>query len=309
MKKLIFIFSIVPILCQAQYFSGEIISEVTVIPKSDTVDLEEIIAQKHGTQTSYLITAKHYKSTYLKNGEYNYSYTYDDETKRMIDDYSDRPYMTFRDSRRANFEYFNSKIYKDSTIMVLGHECYMVFTKAEYGSSTIYYSDDIKVNYADFEGHKTGNWYNKLKEVDGALTMKSITEYDTYYEIREAIKIDARDVGINEFDLPAKPLAAAYTALDQQVDLKPPTTEQIQCYQEKVLAASNQEGEKFISYISFLLQKNGEIKFIEPVEKDDDGFYKIAIDVISNCGFQLIPGKIEGKHVDSQVYFPVEFLK
>ena len=103
---------------------------------------------------------------------YNYSYTYNDKTKRMFDDYGNQPYITFRDSQKANYTYFDSKIYKDSTINVLGHPCYMVLTSSEYGTSRTYYSDDVRVNHEDFEGHKVGNWYNKLKEVNGAINIE-----------------------------------------------------------------------------------------------------------------------------------------
>ncbi|WP_405207124.1 hypothetical protein [Aquimarina sp. LLG6339-5] len=309
MKKLLLLIFIVPFFGKAQYFSGEIVYEMKIIPKSDTIDLKKIIELKGGTTAKYIITSKRYKSTYFKKGEYQYSYTYDDETKRMYDDYADKSYVTFRDSQRANAEYFGSKILRDSTTIILGYTCYMVKTDSEFGKSKTYYSNDIKVNYSDFKGHKVGNWYNKLKEVDGAITLKTITEHENYFEIQEAIKIDKRKVKSDEFKLPDKPLAASFTALDSQIKMKKPTQEQIQCYQQKIGVVSKGKGEKFTSYISFLLQKDGEIKFIAPYEKDENGFYKVGIDVIKNCGFQFDPGKIQGKPIDSEVYFPIEFLK
>lgn len=309
MKNLLLAIFIIPLFVHAQNFSGEITYEIKVIPKSDTVDLKRITDQKEGTTAKYLITAKRYKSSYFKDGEYSYSYTYDDETKRMYDDYADKPYMTFRDSRKSNGEYGKSIIRKDSTTTVLGHLCYMVISESEYGKSKTYYSDDIKVDYNDFEGHKVGNWYNELKEVDGAISLKTITDHDTYIEIQEAIKIDERKVKEKEFDLPEKELAASFTALDNQVEMKQPTQNQIQCYQKKVGSVSKMEGEKYICYISFILKKDGQMKFIEAYEEDDDGFYKVALDVVENCGFEFNPGTIAGELIDSEVYFPIEFLK
>ncbi len=309
MKKLVLLLIIFPVISYPQYFSGEITYQIEILPKSDTIDVKDIIDMKHGTQAKYVITSKKYKSTYFKNNKYNYSYTYDDKTKRMYDDYSDKPYVTFRDSQKGNFEYFGSNVYKDSIINVLGHDCYMVVTKSEYGTSRTYYSDDIRVNYSDFEGHQVGNWYNKLKEVNGAITLKTITEHDTYFEIQEAVKIMERNVDDNDFELPNKPVAAAFSALDSRVEMIQPTPEQIQCYQEKVSKASNKDGEKYICYMSFLLQKDGTIGYIEPYEKDDSGFYLVASDIIQNCGFQFQPGIINEQQVDSQVYFPVEFIK
>ncbi len=309
MKKLLLLFLLIPTFGQAQYFSGEITYELKIIPKSDTVDLEEIISLKHGTTASYVITAKHYKSSYFKNGEYSYSYTYDDQTKRMFDDYSEQQYITYRDSRKANYEYHGSQVFRDSSLTILGHDSYMVLTDSEYGSSKTYYSDDIRVNYADFEGHKVGNWYNKLKEVNGAISLLTITDHETYYEIQEAVRIDKRDVKDIEFSLPDKPLAASFEALDQQVALLQPTQEQIQCYQEKVGAASIESGEKYASFVSFLVQKDGTLKFIEAYEKDDNGLYKVAVEIIKSCGFKFSPGIIDGEPVDSQAFFPIEFLR
>lgn len=309
MKKLLLAIFFIPLFVQAQYFSGEITYEIKIIPKSDTVDLKEVTDQQKGTTAKYLITAKRYKSSYFKDGEYTYSYTYDDETKRMYDDYADKPYLTFRDSGISNGEYSKSMIFKDSTTKVLGHMCYMVVSESEYGKSKTYYSDDIKVDYDDFEGHKVGNWYNKLKEVDGAISLKTITEHDTYFEIREAINIDERKVKKKEFKLPEKEVAASSTALDNQIEMKQPSQDQIRCYQQKVGSVSKMGGEKYICYISFILKKDGDIRFIEAYEEDDNGFYKVALDVVENCGFEFKPGKIAGKSVDSQVYFPIEFLK
>lgn len=298
-----------PILVNAQFFSGEVTYATKIVPKSDSVNLDKIMELKHGTTASYVITSKHYKSTYYKDDQYSYSYTYDDETKRMYDDHADQPYVTYRDSRKSNVEYSVPQIFKDSIETILGYECYLVTSDSDYEKSKTYYSDKLRVDYSDFEGHQVGNWYNRLKEVDGAITLKSVTELETHYEIQEAVKIEERKVKMKEFELPKKPIAASFTALDKRAELRPPSDEQIHCYKYKVGSVSKENGEKFTSYVSFLLQKNGEIKFIEPYEKDADGFYKIAVDIIENCGFQFSPGKIDGESVDSQFYFPVEFRK
>lgn len=309
MKKIFLLLCFAPFFGIAQYFSGEIVYEINIIPKSDTIDLKVILDSKKGTKARYLITSKRYKSTYFKEDTYQYSYTYDNESQRMFDDYSDRPYITFRDSRRSNAKYFGSKIYKDSTKTILGYDCYMVRSESEFGISKRYYSDDVRVNYRDFEGHKVGNWYNNLKEVNGAITIKTITEYKDYIEIQEAVEVNERKVKIEEFDLADKPVAASITALDKKMKIRKPTQKQIQCYQQKIAAVSKDNGEKFISYIKFLLSKDGKVKFIEPHKKDSYGFYKIGMDIVRNCGFEFESGKINGKSVDTEVYFPITFFK
>jgi len=309
MKKLLLLFFILPFFSHSQYFSGEIVYEREIIPKSDTIDLTELIDSKRQTTSKYIITAKQYKATNFTNGNYNYSYTYDDETKRMYDDYADKPYVTYRDSRKANVKYFSSKIFKDSIITILGHRSYMVETESDFGKMKTYYSDDVRVNPADFKGHRVGNWYNKLKEVNGAISLKTISEYENYYEIMEAVKIEERKVKGIEFALPDKPIGASFSALDSQVEMKQPSEEQIKCYQRKVGNVSKINGEKFTSYITFLLLKNGTIKFIEPYEKDIHSFYKVGLDIITNCGFEFNPGKISDELVDSEVYVPIGFKK
>jgi len=294
---------------QAQFFSGEITYETTYIPKSDSLNLEQIRDNDHGNVSTYLITAKHYKSTYYKDGAYTYSYTYDDITKRMYDDYVTNLYVTYRDSRKTNGLYSEPEIFRDSTQTILGHKSYLVVNESGRGRTKSYYSDDIKVNYKDFKGHKVGNWYEKLKAVDGAITLKSITEHPEYYEVRQAVKIDEREVKEREFNLPNKPVAASFSALDQKIEMKQPTEEVINCYRERVAAVSNPEGKEYTVYVKFLLKKDGKIEFIEPVEEDELGFFKVAVDIMLYCGIEFIPGKIDGVNVDAQMYFPIVFLK
>ncbi|MEM7106805.1 MAG: hypothetical protein AAF519_01170 [Bacteroidota bacterium] len=309
MKTLFLLALGLPIIVQGQYFSGEIVYKMKIISKSDPNNLEKIKESKHETTASYLITSKHYKSTYYRDGNYSYSYTYDDETKRIYDDYSDKPYVTYRDSRKSNFEYRESQIFKDSTAKILDYDCYMVISESEYGRSKTYYSEKIRVNYSDFKGHKVGNWYNKLREVNGAIALKTVTEFESYIEIQEAVTIDKRKVRLKEFEIPKKPIAASFTALDNQAEMRPPSQQQIQCYQQKTNAVSKKGGEKYTSYVSFLLQKNGVIKFVEPYGEGPGEFHKVAIDIVKNCDLQFSPGKIGGKSVDSEIIFPVEFLK
>lgn len=310
MTRLLIVFYLITqtLVVQAQYFSGEITYQTSFIPKSDTVDIQEIKDNHHGTESTYLITANHYKSTYFKNGTYTYSYIYHDSTKRMYDDYARNLYVTYRDSRLSNGHYTKPLIYNDSTINVLGHESYLVVKESERGKTKSYYSDDIKVNYKNFKGHKVGNWYENLKVVDGAIALKSITEHDQYFEVREAVKIEEREVETSEFYLPNKPIAASFSALDDKIELKKPTEEQIYCYREKVANVSKPDGEEFVVYVKFLLRKDGGIEYIEPLEEDEFGFYKTAVDIILYCGLEFIPGKIEGKRVNAQMYFPVVFL-
>jgi hypothetical protein len=299
----------IPLRGQAQFFSGEITYKITYVPKSDSVDIQNIIDDNYGTESVYTLSEKRYKSTYFKDGEYTYSYTYNDSTKRMYDDYMGKLYITFRDSRISNGDYTKPLIFKDSTLNVLGHDCYLVVKESERGLTKSYYSADIRVDYNNFEGHKVGNWYENLKAVDGAIALKSTTEHDEYFEIREAVKIEKRNVDESEFMLSNKIIVASFSALDQKIDIKEPTEENINCYQEKVINASKPNGEEFTVYIRIVVLKNGDIEYIKPLQEDEFGFYKVAVDILLYCGLEFIPGKIDGENVNSETYFPIVFLK
>jgi hypothetical protein len=309
-NSLIILFTLFAVIVNAQSFSGLITYRITIIPKNNYSNLDEIIKSEHGEMATYLITSKYYKSSYFKNGKYSYSYTYHDESKRMYDDYSDRPYITFRDSRKANTKSYSTKIHKDSTFAISGHQCYVVTEESDHGKSRSYYSDDIKVNPEDFKGHEVGNWYKKLKEVNGAVLLKSVWEYDNYTRIQEAIKIENREVEKSEFDLPeGKEIVASASALDVKPELHRLSEKQLKCYRKKVESVSRPGGEKYTTYTTLLLNEKGKIEYIAPDEKDNNGFYKVAVEIFETCGIEFEPGKIDGKPVSSIIYFPVEFYK
>ncbi|MBL0765289.1 hypothetical protein [Marivirga atlantica] len=309
MKKLLFVLIFSPFLLQAQYFSGQITYKTTIKLKNDSMEIEDIIAFINGDSAIYQITEKHYKSSYYNNGQYTYSYTYNDDTYRMYDDYADKPYITFRDSRKGNTTFYSSAVYKDSTLNILGHPCYLVKYSSDYGNSKTYYSDDIKVNSQDFQGHEVGNWYKKLKEVNGAIAIKTITEHDDYIEIREAVKIEELEFSDSTFNLPEKPITVAFSTLDKEVELKNPSKESINCYQQKVAEASKNGGESYIIYLDFVLDKNGAIQYIHPVDKYDEALVEVAKDILKNCGVEFIPGELNGETVSSEMFFPVGFLR
>ncbi|RZN80602.1 MAG: hypothetical protein EVB11_11495 [Winogradskyella sp.] len=308
--KLIYILSIISISLTAQNFSGEIEYQIKVVPKNDTFNIDSLLNLKNGSVAKYLIKESQYKTTYFKDNVETYSYTYEDISKRMYDNDAENAYITYRDSRKANFNYKGSKIYTDSTDVILGRECFMVEYESDYGKSRTYYSNEVKVDYDSFVGHKVGNWYEKLKEVDGCISIKTITEFDEYYEIQEAVKITPRTIDDSEFSLPSdKIIAASYTALDKRIELKRPSQDKINCYLGKVQDAVNKTNidKPITSYVSFIVASNGDLKHIEPLERDNQELYKVAMDIIKNCDFEFLPGEIDGTPVSSLTYFPVEF--
>ena len=313
MRHLFFLsFFFIAFSAYSQHFSGEIQYELSIIPKVENLDVDSLIQKKKGTLTKYLITDGYYKSTHYQNGEVSYSYTYDNVSKSMYDDAPDDEYITYRDSRKSYHEYFGSEIYRDSTEIVNGYECFMVKHESEFANSTTYYSDQIKVNFESFRDHAVGNWYNKLKEVDGCISLKSIYEYDTYYEVREAVKITPMKLKPADFSLPTnKIIVASPLALDTAVELVPPSPAQIELYEELVVeGAKKLEPEaSYVSYISFVLYKDGQIDYIEAMENDPHGFNKLAVEIFKQCDFKFKPGLIEDREVSSVAYLPIRFSR
>lgn len=304
---LIFSFSI-----SAQKFSGEIKYKFTLIPKKADLDLDSLWTTRKGQYANYLITDNFYKSTYLKDGKPTYSYTYDNISKRMYDDYVNQKYITYRDSRKSNNEYYGSRINRDSLETIYGLECFFVEYDSEYGKMKSYYSDEIKVDYSSFEDHRVGNWYEKLKEVDGCIPIKTITEYDTHIVIQEAVSIDRLDLNASDFKLPVNKIkVASYSALDRRVELIKPNRSQIMRYNKLMKEGLKNIDleEDYKSYLSFIVRKNGEIDYIKPLEKDSLNLYELAEKILLGSDLKFIPGEIDGRKVSSLAYFPIEFKK
>jgi len=295
----------------AQYFSGEVEYRVHIISKMEGLNTDSILALQPGTSSVYKIAEGFYKSTYFKEGKEVYSYTYHGDTKRMYDSHPEKGYITFRDSRKANNVRIRSIIYKDSARKVSGHPCFMVERVYENYISKIFYAQDLKINPESFKDHATGDWYNQIKEVDGALSMGSVNEYATYLEVNEVVRVTPQRLKQSDFDLPSgKLIVASAAALDVRVELMPPSKETVSCYQEKSTAAL--EGIANINhtcYVGFILKADGTIIYTEPYEEDEYGLYKVALDVVEKCGLKFKPGTLDSKAVDSWVYFPVEFSK
>ncbi|WP_127844543.1 energy transducer TonB [Psychroflexus aestuariivivens] len=296
----------------SQNFSGKIEYNTEIILKNDKVDIDSILSTKRTKKKTYLITDNFYKTSYIDKGEVKYSYSYDNISKRMYDNYADREYITYRDSRKSNYGNYSSEIFKDSTTTILDLDCFMVKHESEYGKSKSYYSDEIRVNYSSFEEHKVGNWYEKLKDLNGCLPLKTITEFEDYIQITEATKITEMELSESDFQIANnKIIVAFYTALDERVKLNKPSKSESKHY--KQLINDGVKGLKlekdYKIYVSFVLSKNGEIKYVKALKENKLGLDKIAENVIKNCELKFTPGKIDGRYVSSQAYFPVEFKK
>lgn len=291
----------------AQFFSGELLYKKKLIAKTPKFDVDSAMNADLGPEMTYLITRHFYKSVYFKNGKEAYSYTYHDDTKRMYDEYAEKDYITYRDSRKGNTSIIRSRVYKDSIEDVAGHRCFM--TEAIYENYILktYYATDLKIDPESYKGHEAGDWYNRIKEVNGALSLMSISEYSDHIEILEVVKITPRELKPRDFEIPTgKLIVASYDALDKNVEMQSPSVATQACFRKKFeeAPASN---EKVVCYVMFIVSDKAKVSHLEPYEKDEQGYYKIAVDIVSSCGIEFMPGEIGGNPVSSLVYFPVNF--
>jgi len=136
----------------------------------------------------------------------------------------------------------------------------------------------------------------------------SISEYSDHIEILEVVKITPRELKSRDFEIPNKPAIASYSALDKRVEMQSPSLATQACFRKKFEEAPASK-EKVVCYVTFIVSDKGKISHIEPYKKDEQGYYEIAVDIVSSCGIEFNPGEISGKPVSSLAYFPVNFGK
>lgn len=296
----------------SQNFSGKIIYKTKIKLKDNVVGLDSLVNSYEGKTSEYLIMNGFYKSTYLQDENETYSYLYDNKNYRMYDVYPNKDYITYRDSRKSSNEYQPPKIFRDSIEIILGRKCFKVENISTYNNYDNYYSDEIKIDPKYFKGHKVGNWYQKLKQTGGCISMKSITEYDNYYKITEAIEIIPLKLKPADFEIRSgKPIVASPTALDSNVQMIPLNQIQIDTYRRTIQNASKNfaPGEEHTSYISFIVDKEGKVSLIDLLEITNEYFDRKALELFKQCNLKFEAGMIEGTAVSSLVYLPITFQK
>lgn len=290
-----------------QHFSGDVYYAVKIIPKHKNLNVDSILDLQPGTTSLYSITNGYYKSTYFKEGKFTYSYTYHNDTQRMYDEEAGNEYITFRDSRKGNNYRIRSIVYRDSIKVIQGYKCFMVERVYEGYIAKTYYALDLRINPDSFMDHAVGDWYNQIKEVNGALSLGSVNEYATHFEMNEVTKVTPRPLSLSDFTLPDKLTVASESALDKAVSLAPLTKEVVDCYRQKMLSAMNGlRIDNLRIYIILIVSETGAIDFMEPYEEDEYSLHNTAMDILQNCGIKFMPGEIGGKPVKTLIYFPVD---
>lgn len=292
-----------------QYFEGQITYSVEYIPKNGRVNIDSIRESGYGSIKKYFIKDRHYKLTYYKESKETYTYIYQEASKRMYDIHADKNYILYRDTRNPNYNLHSSKIYKDSTKRILDFDCFMVEYDSEFGFTKTYYSDDVKINPESYRGHEIGNWYYKLKEVDGCIMLMNRTEHEDYIEIERAIEVKEFEIDSNQFTIPKNMLeVASVSAVTARAKVGSLSKQQYNCYMSKLNSKKvKEQKEKHTTYIRLVISEKGEILFIEPYNRDEYGYYKIAMDMLENCKIPFAAGEIDSEKVTSETYFSVVF--
>lgn len=293
----------------SQEFTGRIIYKTKIIAKHDGTNTDSILDASSGDSAVYYVSGSQYACTFFRHGKERYQYIYHHSKFQFYFLHPGIEYITWSDSRKAHNIVKDFKIFRDSTSTILGYPCYKAEKIYDNYISIAYYSDSIKVNPETFKDHNGADWYNELKRTDGSFNINTISDYKDYLEITEAIQISPMVVSDDIFKLPEnRPIVASAYALDKKVSmLKNKRTSH--CYTSKAsqLQKTNNGTETLRCLIAIVVSADGSIKHVRPQKEDEHGAFRVAIDIIENCGITFIPGEIKGKPVDSECYVPVDF--
>ncbi len=297
---------------QNEYFSGEIHSMTTIIPKHNNVNVDSIYQSIVGDETRYFIQDSLYKSMHYRNGELVYYYLYEPSTKRMYDYYSDRPYITFRDSRVNMSPDPESKmeIYSDSIINVLDVSAFKTEVMLYGTHSDVYYSSDLAIDPSPFNEHEAGDWSSTLKLTNGALPVYSINYHDDYTQIKETVSINRTKQNIEFFEVPNDvDIYPSFTVLEEFPQFNQPNQSTINCYQTKAakipdLVAGDEER---VFYFRFIVTENGDVEYPDSISPEFEIVGEIGEEILDECGFSFQPGILDGEITASEILFSLPF--
>ncbi|MGM0634854.1 MAG: energy transducer TonB [Bacteroidota bacterium] len=310
-NHLLFCFFLFGLLVNAQDFSGSITFEFSY-DVFDGKTLDEIGIEQPTDSIVYTVTNGYYKSKEYANGEVIESYSYSPDTKLMYFLIEERDYYLFMDTQKKStlppplFEV-------DKTIVdtILDYPVYKnSITDASGVENTNYYAEEISVEPKSFKTHNFAHWNYLLHKFDGAIAIKSVAEYDDYILTKKAVNIKEIDLDSSDFKIDLdKEIIASYDTLDEQVEFVDPDEKSLYCYMAKVEEAERKliYGKQYQFYVRLVVDKNGDIKHVKAENKDSLGLYKIAEDIVKNCDLKFKPGKIAGRKISSETFFPVDF--
>jgi len=294
----------------AQNEGWEITYKSEIIVTQDSKELQEFIEQRKGLEIKLLITDDNYKYSYIQDGIEIETQIYLRDSAKLYRNNPGKEYIAIADVRMPDIlnPKSDNEIQLNNREKIMGYDCFLLTYSDQHGTVENYYAEDVKINYANYEGHEFEGLYQRLKDVNGALPLKMKTIYFNYFETKEAVKVEKRVIKDGEFDLPNKPLAVIIFHVDVPPDFDGSFEKQFECYKEKSKAASIGGDQKIVVQVMFMIDKEGEIQFANiKNENDNKKFHEVALHIVNNCGFKFKPGMVNGKKVNTEYFFPVEF--
>lgn len=177
----------------AQYFEGNIRYEYSFINEKG-VDITDSLGLILGTYQDYYVNESNYKS--FMDGPISFQ-LYNSESNTYYMKYSDG--RAYKLDAAKKFSEITKISHVDTLVQILGHNCKGVTIETDKGRTTYFYNENIKVNPANFEQHNFGNWNAYLRAMNGALTLKFISEEDGYVWESTAKELKKYNIPDKEF--------------------------------------------------------------------------------------------------------------
>jgi hypothetical protein len=294
----------------SQEFSGKITYAFSYEAKDKSVPTENLVIDTPTDSVVYTIKNGHYKSERYFEGKLIEYYTYSTSDKKMYYTTEDRDYFIYffpHDQKYA------SKVYSEvheGYDEILGYSTYKS-TDIVAGSEHLnFYSSAIYVEPASFEGHLFGAWYELLKNNDGAIPLRTVTNNYDHYEIKSAIQITPLELSKKDFELDKNTeVVASRESLDILAEANEPDQATYFCYMAKVeeIAGKMIEGKNYNYVLRMVVDEGGNPTHIKAINSDYLGFEKVAEQIINECGFKFTPGQINNQYQKAEIFMPLGF--
>lgn len=305
-----FIFLLSVAVTHAQHFSGKITYDFSYSPKDKKVHQKDLVVDMPTDSVVYTIMDGHYKSKRYYHGKLIEFYTYTAETKKMFYTTEDRDYYIYflPHNKKYKTSFFTEHhTGKDSILNFSTHKSTSVIGGKE---NLNFYTPSIAVDPASFYGHFFGAWDQLLKENDGAIPLRTVTNNFDHYEIKSAIRVAHLTLSPSDFE-PEKDMqiVASRESLEIPAEAIDPSQATYFCYMAKVeeVAGKMIEGKNYNYVLRMVIDEDGQASRIKAINSDYLGFDKIAEQIIKKCDFTFVPGQISGQYQKAEIFMPLGF--
>ena len=289
-------------------FSGKITYEFEY-ENPTSQNLESLLQDVKIDSILYYVSHKAYKSVCYADGKVYEEYVYDAASKRMLFSMGNRPYYLYL---QTDLEKFTAsevlQIEPKDRIEILGNSAYKTINL--YTGEISYFSDAIQIDYAEFNAHYFMQWNRILKETNGSIPLKSISQQNGVCIVKTATKIE--EIPADEIDFSfnkSQEQVAAYNNLDEVIEFPELKGSGFWCYQAEVEKHSSKliDGKDYQLTLRFVVHPYGKITHVEVEKSEYDYLNEAAKHIIQNCDLGFKAGKINGNAVSSEIFYPINF--